>query len=153
MMSSPLPMITSLVPHRDSMLLIDRLIEASDDHALGEVRISEDSNFFRPGFGVPAYVGIEYMAQTVAAYDGAQRLKSGASPAIGFLLGTRRFASDRPYFRDQDLLTIRADKVFFDGGMASFDCLISVNGVPGITATLNVYRPDADSDILSGMPA
>lgn len=153
MMSSSLPLITALVPHRDTMLLIDRLIEASDDHALGEVLIGEDSRFYRPGCGVPVYVGIEYMAQTVAAYDGVQRMKTGAPPAIGFLLGTRRFVSSKHYFQDQDHLTIRADKVFFDGGMASFDCTININGEPSITATLNVYRPDAESDMMTGMPA
>lgn len=142
-MSQVLPDIEKLVPHRGTMLLIDRLVEATDDRALGEVCITETSCFYRDGQGVPAYVGIEYMAQTVAAYDGAKRLRTGAAPEIGFLLGTRRYAADRDYFRAGDRLSIKAEMVFNDGGMASFDCTISVNGVPSVTATLNVFRPEA----------
>lgn len=152
-MTQPLPDIENLVPHSGSMRLIDRLVEASDMHAVGEVLISEASNFYAEGRGVPAYVGLEYMAQTVAAYDGAKRLATGEAPAIGFLLGTRRYAADRSYFVPGDLLSIRIDMVFNDGGMASFDCGISVNGIPSVAATLNVFRPQPGESIPTETPA
>jgi predicted hotdog family 3-hydroxylacyl-ACP dehydratase len=141
-MSETLPDIEGLVRHRRQMLLVDRLLEASETHAVGEVAISEASGFFRPGRGVPAYVGLEYMAQTVAAFDGARRIKSGEPPAIGFLLGTRRYASKVKYFLADTTLTIRADMVFSESGMAAFDCAIEAFGEEIVTASLNVYRPE-----------
>lgn len=145
-MKAALPHITALVPHRGSMLLVDRLLEASANHALGEVAVSERSAFYLSGLGVPAYVGIEYMAQTVAAYDGFQRWGTGEPPAIGFLLGTRRYVADRSFFKPGDLLLIRVVNVFMDNGMASFDCNISVQGEDCVSATLNVYRPEPGAD-------
>lgn len=137
-MMQQLPPIEDLIRHRGPMLLIDRLVEVSDLHAVGEVRIGERASFYRPGHGVPAYVGLEYMAQTVAAYDGAHRVATG----IGFLLGTRRYAATRDYFRPGELLSIRADMAFSDNGMASFECRISIGGVDCVTTALSVYRPE-----------
>lgn len=139
--------IEGLVRHRATMLLIDRVIDVSERHVMAEVQISERSVFYRMGYGVPAYVGIEYMAQTVAAYDGAQRLATGVPPAIGFLLGTRRYQADRSYFRAGDVLVIRAEMTFNEGGMASFDCAIDVGGVTCVTAALSVYRPDGETAV------
>lgn len=145
-----LPSVEDLIRHRAPMLLIDRLVEASDVHAIGEVRIGEGSSFYRSGHGVPAYVGLEYMAQTVAAYDGAHRAATGASPEIGFLLGTRRYAATRDYFLPGELLSIRADMVFSENGMASFECSISIDGATCVTAALNVYRPgDGGASLLA----
>lgn len=141
-MSETLPPVEELVRHRGQMLLIDRLVEASDKHAIGEVAISSTSSFYRQGRGVPAYVGLEYMAQTVAAFDGARRVVSGEPPAIGFLLGTRRYASHTKYFLAETKLSIRVDMVFSEGGMAAFDCVISTLGEELVTASLNVYRPE-----------
>jgi predicted hotdog family 3-hydroxylacyl-ACP dehydratase len=147
----PHPPIENLIRHRGPMLLIDRLIEASDVHALAEVRISEQSSFYRPGSGVPAYVGLEYMAQTVAAYDGARRALSNEPPAVGFLLGTRRYAAEIDYFKAGAVLSVRVDMVFSENGMASFDCGIRADGVPCVTATLSVYRPeDGGASLMEG---
>tara|TARA_R110002110_G_C13412449_1_gene713734 strand:+ start:1235 stop:1714 length:480 start_codon:yes stop_codon:yes gene_type:complete len=134
--------VEDLVRHRGQMLLIDRLVETSPSHAIGEVAITSESTFFRTGRGVPAYVGLEYMAQTVAAFDGARRLQSGEPPAIGFLLGTRRYASKVKYFLAETLLSVHVSMVFSEGGMASFECVISSFGEELVTASLNVYRPE-----------
>ena len=141
-MSETLPPVENLVRHRGQMLLIDRIVEASPSHVVGEVLILETSSFFRKGRGVPAYVGLEYMAQTVSGFDGARRLGTGEPPAIGFLLGTRRYVSNVRYFLVGSLLTVRADMVFSENGMAAFDCVISVFGEELVKASLNVYRPE-----------
>lgn len=140
-MMKKLPPIEDLILHRDTMLLIDGLLDQTETHATAELRIDEGSTFFRKGKGVPAYVGLEYMAQTVAAFDGAKQLKSAAEPSIGFLLGTRRYRSDLDYFRPGDHLLVDVEMIFSDGAMASFECSIRVNGTTAVTATLNVYRP------------
>jgi len=141
MMPGPVRDIADFVPHRGSMLLLDRLVDCDEVHGTAEVSISRRSSFYLPGRGVPAYVGVEYMAQAVAAFDGAQRRAAGAGPAIGFLLGTRQFRSTRSYFRDGERLTVRVTMIYRDGPLGSFDCAIELGGETCCTATLNVYRP------------
>jgi predicted hotdog family 3-hydroxylacyl-ACP dehydratase len=142
MMSRSLPQLEDLVRHSGTMLLIDRLLEASDIHAVAEVTISESSTFYREGCGVPAYVGLEYLAQTIAAYDGALRHATGAPPEIGFLLGTRRYKAARGYFTTGETLHIHVDMTFNENGMAAFDGVIRVDGEDRVTASINVYRPE-----------
>lgn len=138
--------IADFMPHRGTMLLVERLVEHDGDTATAEVTVTPRSNFFQPGRGVPAYVGIEYMAQAVAAYDGASRLLEGKLPATGFLLGTRQFEATRPYFRDQDHLVIKIRMIYRDQALGSFDCVIEVDGVVCCKAMLNVYRPGDGTD-------
>lgn len=146
-MTAPLPPAGDLVRHSGTMLLIGRLTDVSDTHAVSEVVISGESTFYRGGRGVPAYVGLEYMAQTIAAYDGVQRLQSGEPPVIGFLLGTRRYEAPRPYFEAGETLRIRVDMTFNDNGMAAFDGVIRVDGEERALASINVYRPEGGMSI------
>ncbi len=133
--------ISDFLPHRGAMLLIDRLVSCDEVHGAAEVAISRRSSFYVPGRGVPAYVGIEYMAQAIAAFDGAQRRTRGLAPTTGFLLGTRQFRASRGYFAEGDRLMVRVVMIYRDGQVGSFDCAIDVNGETCSTATLNVYRP------------
>ncbi len=150
MMTRSLPPVEALVRHSGTMLLIDRLVEASATHAVSEVEISESSTFYREGVGVPAYVGLEYMAQTIAAYDGALRAESGTPPAIGFLLGTRRYNSARGHFASGETLRVRVDMTFNENGMAAFDGTIRIGGEECVAATINVYRPEDGSFDMPG---
>ena len=146
-MTASLPPASELVRHSGTMLLLTRLAEASETHAVSEVEISERSTFHREGRGVPAYVGLEYMAQTIAAYDGVERHRTGEPPEIGFLLGTRRFEAPHPYFKAGERLRIRVDMTFNDNGMAAFDGVITVAEETRARASINVYRPGGGVDL------
>lgn len=150
MMQESYPDIAELVPHRGAMLLVDRVVDLSDNHIVAKVQVTNEASFFRPGFGVPAYVGIEYMAQSIAAYDGAMRMRAGAPPEIGLLLGTRQFVSDRDYFREGEVLSVQATVAFNDGAMASFACQIDIAGTTAVTASLSVYRSEGRTDLAAG---
>ena len=82
------PPIEALVPHKPPMLLLDRVLSYSTDYVSCEVEIRVDSPFVRDGV-VPAIVGLEYMAQCVAAFAGLSARHKGEAPRIGFLLGSR----------------------------------------------------------------
>lgn len=58
-----------LIPHRGKMSLLDGMIVVNLEKAISQVEIRPD-NLFITANGVPALVGIEYMAQTIAAYSG-----------------------------------------------------------------------------------
>lgn len=139
---SAFPPIEELVPHADGMLLIDRVIAFEGGIVRSEVAIRAGNIFFQTGRGVPAYVGFELMAQTISAYDGLKRRANGKRPAIGFLLGCRKYEVARPFFAEGETLTIESNSLLGEEGMASFDCrILDEAGAELAKATINVYRP------------
>lgn len=139
---SAFPPIEDLVPHKDGMLLIDRIVAAEGETVRSETTIRSDCIFFQRGRGVPAYVGFEFMAQTISAYDGLKRRASGKPPAIGFLLGCRKYSAAKPFFADGETLIVEAVSLLGEEGMASFDCrILGGDGAELAAATINVYRP------------
>lgn len=139
-----------LMPHSRSMLLLDTPTDAGDDWAEAGVRIAEDSLFYDPQVkGVPAWVGLEYMAQTVALYSGICARRAGLPIKLGLLLGTRRYQAETERFVLGSWLTIRATREWDDGQMAVFDCSVSAER-PLVSARINVYLPDDLQAFLAG---
>lgn len=138
------PPIETLVPHAAPMLLIDRVLAADAESLTAEVRITKNSLFFTSAHGVPAYVGIEYIAQSVAAYSGwrAQSAAPGTAPKIGYLLGTRKMTMACDGFADGDVLVIHVKNIFEDGEMGVFDGEVRKGDETLVTARINVYQPD-----------
>jgi predicted hotdog family 3-hydroxylacyl-ACP dehydratase len=125
------------------MILLDEVVGYDDTSLLAGVTITESSLFLAPE-GVPAHVGIEYMAQACGAFAGAQALDHRQPVKIGFLLGTRLCRVMVPGFRIGDRLLILASIVFRDEQMAAFDCKIEIEGQLVADAQLKVYQPDDD---------
>jgi predicted hotdog family 3-hydroxylacyl-ACP dehydratase len=144
--------IEAYVPHRGAMRLLDRLIEASPEHAVAEVRVPVDGLFVREVAGrshVPAWVGLEYMAQTISAWSGARAGREGLQPRLGFLLGTRRYKASVAEFPCGALLRVEARHEFIsDNGLGMFDCNIVLDGVEVATARVSIYEPADGIDFL-----
>ncbi|WP_297573157.1 hypothetical protein [uncultured Deefgea sp.] len=144
-----------VLPHAAPMILLDRIIQFDAHSLTAALTVPADSLFNDPILGgVPAYVAIEYMAQAIAALDGCHARRSGQAPKIGFLLGTRHFASNVPCFKPGTQLTICVNEVIKgDNGMAVFAA--SVNGVTtdgqviAVNARINGFQPENPSDFLS----
>jgi predicted hotdog family 3-hydroxylacyl-ACP dehydratase len=136
-----IPDLRALVPHAGPMVLLDRVISADEERLCAEVSIRPDS-MFCTAEGVGAWVGLEYMAQAVGAYAGYVAHLRGEAVKIGFLLGTRRFDCDRPYFSVGTRLQIHIKRVFqSENGMGSFECRIDDGAGEIARATLTVYQP------------
>ena len=129
------------------MILIDDAIGDGEGWVESGVRIGEDSLLYEPGYGVPAWVGIEYMAQTVAMYSGIQARRAGEEIKIGFLLGTRRYTAMTEYFPLGSYLRIQAREEWQDGQMAVFDCRIDEETCLA-KARINVYQPQDVSTVI-----
>jgi predicted hotdog family 3-hydroxylacyl-ACP dehydratase len=134
--------IADLLPHAPPMVLLDAVRGWDKDRLEAEVTIRRDGLFFRPGLGVPAHVGIEYMAQACGAFAGLEARKTGDDVRIGFLLGTRRYRATVDWFAEGMRLTVRIVEIFRDGSMGVFDCAILGNGREQATAQINLYQPD-----------
>lgn len=133
--------IAELLPHDGAMVLLDKVIEYDDDSLVSETRVRDDG-LFGDGKTVPAWVGIEYMAQTVSAHNGMMCTLADRAINIGFLVGTRRYLSNVDSFSVGLLLTIKIKRIMEDQGLAVFDCQILADGID-VSAKLNVYQPDS----------
>nr|WP_259372148.1 hypothetical protein [Caldimonas mangrovi] len=124
------------------MLLIDRLIEHGEQHVVVEADVNGQGLFVRDG-AVPAWVGIEYMAQAISAWSGGHALKRGDPVPLGFLLGSRRMELHRDSFPCGSTLRIEARcELFGSNGLGSFECRILIDGDTAATAIVSVFLPD-----------
>ena len=133
--------ITSLVPHRPPMLLIDRVIADDAEQIRVEAIIKPDQLFVSPE-GLPAWVGVELMAQTIASFAGLRALEKNEPVRLGFLLGTRRYECSRPFFAVGARLEIEArQELVGANGLAVFFCTIFLGDEVLATAQLNAFQP------------
>ena len=133
--------ISELLVHKPPMLLIDRILDWGDEHLTAEVCINSESMFLDEQNNVPAWVGIEYMAQTVAAFAGVRAYNAGIPIPIGFLLGTRKYLSEVDHFKSGEKLVVKVKSVYEDGeGLASFDCEIHTDNILA-SARINTFQP------------
>jgi len=143
------PDITELVPHAFPMLLLDRVISVENDRLTSELEVRRDG-FFDDNGQVPAYVGMEYMAQTIAAYSGLQSRRRGEPIKLGVLLGTRKFESSIAYFHCGAILRVTVQlELMTESGMASFDCTVFGENCRQ-RARLSVYLPSDLARFLQG---
>jgi predicted hotdog family 3-hydroxylacyl-ACP dehydratase len=138
-----LPDVAELVPHQAPMILIDKLLAVDESTVHCQVFITTDSQFFeQKSNSVGAWVGIEYMAQTVSAWSGYQSFLNNEVPPIGFLLGCRRYQTESDCFHDGDVLDVYAEQLMESDGMSAFSCLIKCNGIVLASAQLNAFVPN-----------
>ena len=131
-----------LVAHRPPMRFLDRMLAVNDTKAVAETTVRSDNPLFVGGEGLPAYVGLEMMAQAIATIDGLKRKLEGLPPKIGFLLGCRRYNVVCAHFAENARLTITSNMVFSDGAMFAFECRIDdEDGVMLANANMNVFAP------------
>jgi len=148
------PPVTSLIPHRFGMALLDRLVSVSDDTLCAEARISPDCIFFDATInGVGSWLGIEYMAQAIAAFEGYWSLQRNEEVKVGLLLGSRHYESHCSEFAADSILQIDVHRVLqHENGLGAFDCRIidASNRRLLAHATVTVFKPDNVQDFLTG---
>ena len=133
--------VEELVPHSGRMVLLNRVIEFDEENMVAEV-IVRDDGMFGDGNTVLAWLGIEYMAQTIAALGGMKRRLAGKPLDLGFLLGTRKYICNVGLFAVGSVLTVSVKRLVEDQGLGVFDCSITAEGISA-SAKLNVYQPDS----------
>jgi predicted hotdog family 3-hydroxylacyl-ACP dehydratase len=133
--------ILDVVPHGVPMSLLDNIESYSDKKLVANVTIREDSMFCEPD-GVPAWVGVEYMGQAVAAYAGVRARIANQPVKIGFLVSTRRYESLCSHFPIGTSLSVSVNQITDSTiGLQVFICRITGNNIK-IQANLNVFLPE-----------
>ena len=132
-----------LVPHRETMLWLARVVHVDDDGVIAEAIVDDDHLLADAGDdGLAGWVGIEYMAQTIAAWAGARALARGEPARPGFLLGTRRYRCRRPRLEWGLRLRIEACREMMgDNGLGMFACRLLAGDEEIATANVSVFEP------------
>ena len=145
------PDITELIPHRGSMLLIDRIIrwgnaaDGTPPFLYAESDITTQHVFFDTELGgVPSFIGFEFMAQSAAAL-GRLLAPSDVPPALGMIAGVSKLDSPLPLFPPCCTVRTEVTQDFSDGGTVLFSgaCIvIAADGTEqcAVQATLTAVR-------------
>ena len=140
------PPIEELLPHRGTMLLLDRVAEYEVNALVAEYSPRTEAWYADVSGNMPGWVGIELMAQSVAAHVALNKRQAGLTPKMGALLGTRSYRMSplsAGCFSAGQVLRICVQETFRDeSGLAAYDCSIVQNGETLAAATLKTFEPD-----------
>jgi len=131
-----------ILPHREPMILIDRLTLVESDRLESELTIRPDSQFLRNGV-VPVWVGVEYMAQTCAAFAGMESYLRGEAPRAGLILAARGYKAKVQGFELGSQLRVRITPIHRDPlGLNMVEAQITLQGSEEalVESTLTVYE-------------
>ena len=137
------PSIDMLIPHKPPMMLINAVVGEIEEGLIATARPDSKAWYANEDGSMPAWIGIELMAQAIAAWAGLQAYKAGMPPRKGFLIGTREYTSTCSSFTAGNTLFIEVRKVFSDPqGLAAFNCLIRNDSTMFAEAVVKVINVD-----------
>lgn len=141
---SELPAVAELLPHGPEALCLDAAtLYVPGERAAARLGV-------RPGLwlydealgGIPAWAGVEIMAQALGVYVGMDARGQGRGPRVGYLIGLRGFSAARPLLENGLELEVTAECLYSEQeGIGHFDCRIIAVGVEFARANLVVWRP------------
>ena len=129
------------IPHSGEMVLIKSIIDNGQNFVECLVDVRRSQHFRRQDGSIPSWIGIEYMAQTIAVYAGYDAKRRGEKIKPGFLLGTRSYKAQSVSFDRNTPLNVKAEVLFQNDELASFNCWIKSKGKTLAEARINVYQP------------
>jgi len=130
-----------LLPHRGPAVALRGLKEIWDDGCLASATVGEFLHCLNEDGGMPAWAGLELMAQAASAFSGHRNTLSGRAVRVGYLLGTRSFTAAEPAFPPGTELEIEVRVLFLDeSGPSAFRCELRHQGRSVASATLKAIE-------------
>jgi predicted hotdog family 3-hydroxylacyl-ACP dehydratase len=145
--------IETILPHRGTMLLLDRVSACTDETLTAYASVRADAWYADADGAMPAWIGIELMAQAIAAHVGLLALRAGGKARPGVLLGSRRYEAHIPAFARDAQLRIEARELLrgHDGqGHGAYECAIHHDSVCCAEAVIKVYQPADFQSFIEG---
>ena len=141
---SAFPPIEELLPHRGAMLLLSHMLAANEAGATCTALPDAGAWYANASGAMPAWIGIELMAQTIAAHVALIARRAGKPPRPGVLLGTRAYKATVDRYPAGQALHINARLSYRDeSGLGAYDCtLADADGTSLATAAITVYEPE-----------
>lgn len=143
----------ALLPQRPPMRLLTAVIGPRGDTFLARVQLDATSLWMNTVGQVPVWIGLEYMAQTMAAasaWEAGEAAAAGSiagaappAPRLGLLVGCRRCHCAVDAFRLGDTLEVAAVCTYSDGTTANYQCEIrdATTQAVCMSATLTAWQP------------
>ncbi|MBN3729222.1 ApeP family dehydratase, partial [Burkholderia sp. Ac-20379] len=75
----PLHDVLDVLPHRGTMLLLDAIVACTQEAVEAHASVRPDAWYADAGGAMPAWIGIELMAQAIAAHVGLLAMRDGGS--------------------------------------------------------------------------
>lgn len=117
-----------LLPHRGSMLLIDSIVDITDNSVASRSMIRKNNPFLSGG-DLHACALIEYMAQTVAILQGWRNLDKGGAIRAGFLVGVDHMVFSKYSARIGEYLDVSITEISAAGDFGCYECSIHLDDV------------------------
>lgn len=144
-----------ILPHKENMVLIDRVVSLNmeERELVAEVNIKPEMTFFDEAInGVPTWVGIEFMAQTIGALSGIYYTEVKGEPVkMGFIIGSKNYQCFTDSFNNGDKLIVKVKQLFSDFELGSFDCKILKDNKVLSQTELNVFQPVEVDEFINKM--
>ncbi|MFK0573811.1 hypothetical protein [Endozoicomonas sp.] len=154
----------NLLSHAHPMILIDAVESYGEDFAVALVTPAIGKPFADSEGNVPAWVGMEYMAQSIGIYAGIRAQLEGQPVRVGFLLGTRSYEVETEQFCSGLTYAVQVQKIFEDGSLSAFECTIyrhqrihraqndgQDHAEPCLArAVINTFQPDNIDEFMEG---
>lgn len=136
------------LPHKTPMVLVEQLIAVDEESVHCRVTTAKTgvlAPFLNQQGELPAWFGVEIMAQTVGVWSGWQAKRAGTiliQP--GMLLGGRGWRATQPHFPANATLDITMRLLMRDDRMGSFEGEIHYGDLLLASGRLNTYQPNEE---------
>jgi predicted hotdog family 3-hydroxylacyl-ACP dehydratase len=141
--------VAELLPISGPAILLDKIVSENEKGVttrVGEIT-SAHPYYSIELHGVPSWVGIEFMAQSIGLHAGLSARRENRPPRVGYLLGTRRYVPRVPVFEQGLELMISAEQLYSDvTGLGAYACTIEGSGRTLAAATIIVFQGKAGAD-------
>jgi len=137
----------SLVPHRGCMFLISRVhkYDLEEFSLEGEYVISGDCIFFdKEAGGVPAWAGLEFMAQAVSVLVGLWRRERGEDIRLGFLVSMSSVKILNSIFELGEILELKVKLINQIDTVYTFDGSVSLDGITVLQGKMTMLDVDEE---------
>ena len=144
--------LSTLVPHKGRMFIIDRIIDTNpNDWTIeSETKITENFMFYeKSAGGAPNYACFEIVAQTISALTGLYARENNLPPNMGFILSVSNLHFDFDIMRAGQTVRVKALQEAVVENVYSFSAEIFIDDVKAGEGKLTVMETKS-SDSLVG---
>lgn len=146
-----LPAVDDVLPHRGTMRLIEEITAVSDEAVTVCAKVDGNAWYADADGAMPAWLGVELMAQAIAAHVGLMAMRAGGRARPGVLLGASRYEVAAPSFARDARLSIEAKELLkSEQGHGAYECTISIEDRCVGQAVVKVFQPNDFQAFIEG---
>jgi predicted hotdog family 3-hydroxylacyl-ACP dehydratase len=134
--------IETILPHRGTMLLLDSVSAFNDETLTAHATVRSDAWYADATGAMPAWIGVELMAQAIAAHVALLAMRDGGKARPGVLLGSRSYQAQKTSFPRDARLSIEVKELLrSEGGHGAYECSIVHDAECCAQAIVKVFQP------------